>query len=210
MFGEICADPVRFRRFRPPARRHFSRDFPYAVIFLGKPGYIWIVAVMHMRRQPGYWRARLGHDGEHRHWEDCRKYGFPASGYGRCYTSQLDRLEVGSIAAAYQPKSGYLGLARIIAKAVPSRDFRHHGRPLRPGMLAGPELLHDAEDDGNCEYLVSVEWIKHVPLKHAKFRRRAGLFASRLIVATLSEQAKTRHYLEQQFKVNFERLLGAK
>jgi uncharacterized protein YhbP (UPF0306 family) len=52
LFGEICADP---------ARRHFSRDFPYAVILLDKPGYIWVVAVMHMRRQPDYWRARLGH-----------------------------------------------------------------------------------------------------------------------------------------------------
>jgi hypothetical protein len=41
-------------------RRHFSRDFPYAVIFLDKPGHVWIVAVMHMKRRPGYWRARLG------------------------------------------------------------------------------------------------------------------------------------------------------
>jgi hypothetical protein len=32
-----------------------------AVIFLDNPGYVWIVAVMHVRRRPGYWRARLGH-----------------------------------------------------------------------------------------------------------------------------------------------------
>jgi len=61
LFGEICADPERFRKFDPPARRHLSRDFPYAVIFLDNPGYVWIVAVMHTRRRPGYWRARLGH-----------------------------------------------------------------------------------------------------------------------------------------------------
>lgn len=36
-FREICADPERFRRFDPPARRHFSRDVPCAVIFLEKP-----------------------------------------------------------------------------------------------------------------------------------------------------------------------------
>ena len=57
---EICADPERFHRFDPPARRHFSRDFPYAVIFLAKTDFIWIVAVMHMKRRPGYWRERLG------------------------------------------------------------------------------------------------------------------------------------------------------
>jgi hypothetical protein len=56
---EACADPERFRKFDPPARRHFSRDFPYAVIFIEKPDCIWIVAVMHMKRRPGYWRERL-------------------------------------------------------------------------------------------------------------------------------------------------------
>jgi toxin ParE1/3/4 len=59
LFREVCADPRLFRKFDPPARRHFSRDFPYAVIFLEKPDCVWIVAVMHMKRRPGYWRVRL-------------------------------------------------------------------------------------------------------------------------------------------------------
>ena len=33
--------------------------FPYAVVFMEKPEHIWIVAVMHMKRRPGYWRERL-------------------------------------------------------------------------------------------------------------------------------------------------------
>jgi hypothetical protein len=60
LLHEACDDPLRFRKFDPPARRHFSPDFPYAVIFLEQPGYVWIVAVMHMKRRPGYWRERLG------------------------------------------------------------------------------------------------------------------------------------------------------
>jgi hypothetical protein len=59
LLREACADPHRFRKFDPPARRHFSHDFPYAVIFLEKPDYVWIVAVMNMKRRPGYWRERL-------------------------------------------------------------------------------------------------------------------------------------------------------
>jgi plasmid stabilization system protein ParE len=59
LFREICADPKRFRKFDPPARRLFGRDFPYAVIYLEKPDHLWIVAVMHMKRRPGYWRGRL-------------------------------------------------------------------------------------------------------------------------------------------------------
>jgi len=76
-------------------------------------------------------------------------------------------------------------------------------------MLKGPELLHDAEDDDECEYLVAVKWIKQVPRDDARFRRRAGLFTPRRIVASLSEELKTLQYLEQQFKVNFKTLLSA-
>jgi hypothetical protein len=60
MFGEVCATPERFWQFDPPARRHLSGDFPYAIVFLEKPEHLWIVAVMHMKRRPGYWRRRLG------------------------------------------------------------------------------------------------------------------------------------------------------
>ncbi len=57
---EACATPERFWKFDPPARRHLSGDFPYAIIFLEKPEHVWIVAVMQMKRRPGYWRERLG------------------------------------------------------------------------------------------------------------------------------------------------------
>lgn len=60
LIHSVCDDPLRFRRFDPPARRHFSSQFPYAVIFLEKRDHVWIVAVMHMKRCPGYWRNRLG------------------------------------------------------------------------------------------------------------------------------------------------------
>jgi toxin ParE1/3/4 len=49
----------RFRPFDPPARRHFSTVFPYAVIYLDQPDRVWIVAIMHCKRRPGYWRERL-------------------------------------------------------------------------------------------------------------------------------------------------------
>jgi len=59
LIQEACANPECFRKFDPPARRHFSRDFPYAVIFMEKPEHVWVVAVIHMKRRPGYWRGRL-------------------------------------------------------------------------------------------------------------------------------------------------------
>ena len=59
LIREACDHPERYWQFDPPARRHFSFEFPYAVIYLQKAEYIWIVAVMHMKREPGYWRSRL-------------------------------------------------------------------------------------------------------------------------------------------------------
>ena len=43
------------------AVRYYSEISPELGVFLANPGYVWIVAVMHLRRRPGYWRARLRH-----------------------------------------------------------------------------------------------------------------------------------------------------
>ena len=55
----VCNHPHRFHEFDPPARRYLAQRFPYAVVYLDEPDRIWIVAVMHLHRQPGYWHERL-------------------------------------------------------------------------------------------------------------------------------------------------------
>jgi toxin ParE1/3/4 len=59
LVSEASREPQRFLRFAPPARRALSREFPYSVVYLDQPDRVWIVAVMHAKRRPGYWRARL-------------------------------------------------------------------------------------------------------------------------------------------------------
>jgi hypothetical protein len=154
------------------------------------------------------------HFGPHRQWEDSYKYDFLAAGYGRENSSQLDRLSVGDIVAAYFKqegfKNGYVGIGRVIAPSVPVADFRYNGLPLNRCKLKGPDLLHDINDADECEYLVGVEWIKKVPKEEAKFRKRAGLFVARQIVASLSRQQKTLEFLQREFNVDFKKLLAAK
>lgn len=58
--SEIRARPAQRRMFDPPARRHSGPVFPYCVIYLDRPDSIWVVAVMHFKQEPGYWRDRLG------------------------------------------------------------------------------------------------------------------------------------------------------
>jgi plasmid stabilization system protein ParE len=60
LIGDIRQQPERFRVFDAPLRRHFSDVFPYAVLYVEQPERILIMAVMHMKRQPGYWKKRLG------------------------------------------------------------------------------------------------------------------------------------------------------
>lgn len=55
----ICAHPNRHRLYDPPVRRVLGRVFPYGVLYVAQPDRIWIVAVMHLKRRPGYWKRRL-------------------------------------------------------------------------------------------------------------------------------------------------------
>lgn len=59
LIEDIRRDPQRFRRFDPPAQRHLSTVFPYAVIYVEQPDRVWILAVMHLARYPDYWKHRL-------------------------------------------------------------------------------------------------------------------------------------------------------
>jgi toxin ParE1/3/4 len=59
LIRDVCTSPERFFMFKPPVRRHLSAEFPYAVVYVEKPDGVWIVAVMHMKRRPGYWRDRV-------------------------------------------------------------------------------------------------------------------------------------------------------
>jgi toxin ParE1/3/4 len=60
LIQEIRREPTRFSQFSPRTRRALARRFPYSVIYLDEPERVWIVAVMHAKRRPAYWRERLG------------------------------------------------------------------------------------------------------------------------------------------------------
>ena len=41
------------------ARNVHVKRFPYAVVFIGHDATLWVVAVAHQHRRPGYWRQRI-------------------------------------------------------------------------------------------------------------------------------------------------------
>jgi Putative addiction module component len=52
---EVCAQSTFYRLFDLPARRHFRRPFPPAVICPDRSVHVWIVAVAPFKMRPGDW-----------------------------------------------------------------------------------------------------------------------------------------------------------
>jgi toxin ParE1/3/4 len=59
LIGEVRRQPNRYFRFSPPAQRALAQKFPHSLVYLDQPDRVWIVALMHAKRRPGYWRERL-------------------------------------------------------------------------------------------------------------------------------------------------------
>lgn len=55
----IVENPRLGRIVRLPIRRRLMRRFPFGILYRIDPQEIVIIAVMHLRRRPGYWAERL-------------------------------------------------------------------------------------------------------------------------------------------------------
>jgi len=54
----IVASPERWPRYGSRHRRFLVRRFPYMLVYLRAGSRLWIIAVAHSHRRPGYWRRR--------------------------------------------------------------------------------------------------------------------------------------------------------
>lgn len=50
--------PQAWSFIRKPVRRSLVRRFPYGVLYVAQPHNIFILAVMNLHREPGYWASR--------------------------------------------------------------------------------------------------------------------------------------------------------
>ena len=55
----IQRDPLRHSPQKDGTRHYLLRTFPYKIQYLDLPDEIWIVAVAHTSREPGYWQDRF-------------------------------------------------------------------------------------------------------------------------------------------------------
>jgi len=57
--ADVSESPERWPYILLNSRRRLLDRFSYSVVFLVEAERIYILAVMHQRRRPGYWRKRL-------------------------------------------------------------------------------------------------------------------------------------------------------
>lgn len=55
----VLNTPDRWRCIEEDIRRFLVRRFPYGILYTIEQDYVLILALMHLSREPGYWRHRV-------------------------------------------------------------------------------------------------------------------------------------------------------
>jgi toxin ParE1/3/4 len=59
----IGHSPSRWPLRKDGTRRYLLRRYPYLVITMNHENQVWVIAIAHCKRRPGYWTGRLGPTG---------------------------------------------------------------------------------------------------------------------------------------------------
>jgi plasmid stabilization system protein ParE len=58
-FSSARSHPLRYPRYLHKTRKVLLKSFPYLVVFLDRQDDVFIIAVAHAKRDPGYWATRV-------------------------------------------------------------------------------------------------------------------------------------------------------
>lgn len=56
---KIRENPLTWRKLSRHARRYLPSNFPYQVIYAVEGNHVFILAVVHLRRNPTFWKSRI-------------------------------------------------------------------------------------------------------------------------------------------------------
>lgn len=62
MLAQVVANPEAGNILTGTVRRRLIRRFPFAILYQAGGENLLVIALMHLRRRPGYWRKRLRDD----------------------------------------------------------------------------------------------------------------------------------------------------
>jgi len=148
----------------------------------------------------GFYFANVG-EGEHRNWDDCRKYGFLSAGQGEKYSNAMKKLKPGDLVLAYMKGLGYVGFGTVTQSAVMVRNFVPDGSEtkLLDLTLKQPGMSENKDDPALSEWVVGIKWQRTFERDDAKYFR--GIFANPNIVCLLRDTA-TFDFLQKEFGID--------
>jgi hypothetical protein len=155
--------------------------------------------------QNGIYYVNIG-EGKTRSWVDCQQYGFLSAGQGKKWSDPLRTLEKGDVVVAYLKRHGFVGVGKVLEKAVQINSFKFNNKTLHQIPLDCKGMFVNSDNE-NSEYVLKVEWVVAVDAKEAKWASKSGLFTTQQIKASLQNQEKTLEFLEKEFGISFKALL---
>lgn len=145
----------------------------------------------------GYYYVNAG-IGEHRSWEDMRKYGFLAAGGGDFYSKRLKQLSVGDPVFVHDKGNGYIGYGLVTSEAQLAAEFKTPDGLLFDQDLAEPRMKRIGEPEDAAEWAVGIDW--KVKLERNEGKWFKGAFANQNIVCKLRDES-TVDFLLNEFNV---------
>jgi len=163
------------------------------------------VAAVSKNKEPwnGEFYVSFG-EGSTRSWAEARKHGFISAGGGAWYSRTLNLLKVGDRIWVRVPKLGYVGVGKVTATAVPTKEFilRVDGKDLNILDVVTDRDYGRNSDEDNQEYFVKVEWLATTALEDAY--DELGFFGNRNSVCkpTVIRWRSTVDKLKIHFKIS--------
>jgi len=195
----VAINAVFFRFFKDNDQEYLSRAW------MLEPGQVEIVSKESGNKIPWNGEYYVSFGGEHRNWEEARKYGFISAGGGPWYSRTLGILEPGGRIWVNMPGGvGYVGVGVVIEGAVPIDNFlvddgKKNQVPITSLPLDIAKTGTYKHNNEKAEYLVRVKWIKTVPVDMAI--KEKGFFGNQNSAAKPRNQ-KWSHTVER-LKVRF-------
>lgn len=126
-------------------------------------------------------------EGEHRHWDEARRFGFVSGGGAKWYSQSLKKLFPGARVFVHVPKRGYVGVGMVRGSATPVSEFMVDVEgvptPILSAGIEAPKMGDGVDDPDTSEWLVPVDWTVTRPIEEAFWV--AGLFANQNTAAKL-------------------------
>jgi hypothetical protein len=141
-------------------------------------------------------------EGPHRNWDDYVKCGFISAGQGVRWRDAMLGFKQGDVFAAFLKRRGFVGIGKVIENAKMVRDVSIRGKRLLDYKLACPGLAENRNNPELSEYVCVVKWLATVPRGDAKWKKKAGLYTTQHVRASLDGQPETIRFLEDAFSVS--------